>query len=376
MRLHPNSDIRSDTMRAPVLILCLSLIALPVAAIARQTPPAGEVKRLQAEFRDERARALRLRAEAADASREISGLERQLTELRAAVGQDDAVIAGQRARLRDLSAREAALVAQLSQARGRQGRLLSALQMMSRRPPPPLLIPADKAVDTVRAAILMRAMAPALQARAQGLADRQAEIVRVRRTSALNSEALFTTESARGDRRAEIEALTGRKTALRAVLRAEADSAERATRVLEARLRSLDAVVPPPGAETEPAAARLPAGRNGLTAPVEGAPSRRFGEGSSGWSWRALDRTEVRAPAAGRVAFAGPLSGWGQVVILDLGPGWRAVISGLDEVSVEAGNRVADGQTLGRTGADGEAAFELRLDERPIDPAPWLQGRD
>lgn len=358
-------------MRAPVLILCLSLIALPVAAIARQTPP-GEVGRLQAEFRDERARALRLRAEAAEAAREIARLESQLTELRAAVGQDDAVIAGQRARLRELSAREAALVAQLSRARGRQGRLLSALQMMSRRPPPPLLVPADKAVDTVRAAILMRAMAPELQARAQGLADRQAEVVRVRRLSALNSEQLFTTESARGDRRAEIEALTGRKAGLQAVLRAEAEGAERAARVLEARLRSLGATVPPPGTDADPTAARLPAGRSRLTAPVEGAPSRRFGEGSSGWSWRA-DSAEVRAPASGQVAFAGPLSGWGQVVILDLGPGWRAVISGLDEVSVEAGDRVADGQTLGRTGTDGEPAFELRRDERPIDPAPWLR---
>ncbi|TAJ56677.1 peptidoglycan DD-metalloendopeptidase family protein [Brevundimonas sp.] len=358
-------------MRPLVPILCLSLIALPVAAIARQTPPAGEVRRLQAEFRDERARALRLRQEAAGAAREIAGLERQLAELQAAVGQDDVVIAGQRARLRELSAREAALVARLSQARGRQGRLLSALQMMSRRPPPPLLVPADKAVDTVRAAILMRAMAPALQDRAQGLADRQAEIIRVRRLSALNSEQLFTTESARGDRRAGIEALTARKTALQAVLRAEAEAAERATAVLEARLRALGATVPPVGTETDPAAARLPAGRSRLTAPVEGVPSRRFGEGSSGWSWRA-DRAEVRAPATGRVAFAGPLSGWGQVVILDLGPGWRAVISGLDEISVETGARVVDGQTLGRTGEDGEAAFELRRDERPIDPAPWL----
>ncbi len=358
-------------MRAPVLILCLSLIALPVAAIARQTPT-GEVKRLQAEFRDERARALRLRQEAAEAAREIATLERQLSELRATVGQDDAVIAGQRARLRELSAREAALVARLSRARGRQGRLLSALQMMSRRPPPPLLIPADRAVDTVRAAILMRAMAPALQDQAQGLVDRQAEVARVRRLSALNSEQLFTTESARGDRRAELEALTARRTALQAVLRAEAAGAERATRVLEARLQSLGAPIPPVGAETEPAAARLPAGRSQLTAPVEGVPSRRFGQGSTGWSWRA-DGAEVRAPAAGRVAFAGPLSSWGQVVILDLGPGWRAVISGLDEVSVEAGSAVSDGQSLGRAGEDGETAFELRRDERPIDPAPWLR---
>ena len=149
-------------MRAPLLILCLSLIALPVAAIARQNPSAGDVSRLQAEFRDERARALRLRREAAEASREIAGLERQLTGLRAAVGQDDAVLAGQRARLRELGRQEAELVARLSRARGRQGRLLSALQMISRRPPPPLLVPADRAVDTVRAAILMRAMAPGL----------------------------------------------------------------------------------------------------------------------------------------------------------------------------------------------------------------------
>ncbi len=359
-------------MRAPVLILCLSLIALPVAAIARQDSSAGDVRRLQAEFRDERARALRLRAEAAAAAREIAGLERQLTGLRASVGQDDALIAAQRARLRELGRQEAELVARLSRARGRQGRLLSALQMMSRRPPPPLLVPADRAVDTVRAAILMRAMAPELQARAQGLADRQAEVIRVRRLSALNSEQLFTTESARGDRRGEIEALTGRKTALEAVLRAEAESAEQASRVLEARLRSLGAAVPPPGAEVEPAAARLPAGRSRLTAPVDGTPSRRFGEGSSGWSWSA-GGVEVRAPAAGRVAFAGPLSGWGQVVILDLGPGWRAVISGLDALSVEAGDRVTDSQTLGRTGIDGEPAFELRRDERPIDPGPWLQ---
>ena len=356
-------------MRPLFLIAVLTLTALPVAAAAPRT---GEVARLQAEFRDERARARSLRQEAGRAAAEIVTLERDLARLRAAVGEDDAVIAAQRVRLRELSAREAALVARLSQARGRQGRLLSALQMMSRRPPPPLLVPADKAVDTVRAAILMRAMAPALQARAQGLADRQAEVVRVRRLSALNSERLFTTESDRGDRRAGIEALAARKAALQAVLTAEAEAAERATRALEARLRTLGAAVPAADAEAEPVAARRPAGRSRLTPPVAGLPSRRFGPGSTGWRWR-VNATDVRAPAGGRVAFAGPLSGWGQVVILDLGPGWRAVVSGLDEVSVETGARVADGQTLGRTGASGEVAFELRRDERPIDPAPWLR---
>ncbi|WP_372706170.1 murein hydrolase activator EnvC [Brevundimonas sp.] len=355
-------------MRPLVPLLAIVLTALPVAAAS----PTGEVGRLQAEYRDEQARARSLRAEAAEATQEIAGLESDLAALRTAVTADDALIAGQRARLRDLDGREAALVARLSQARGRQARLLSALQMMSRKPPPPLLVPADKAVDTVRAAILMRAIAPELQARARGLADRQVELQRVRRLAALNSEALFTAESAQGDRRAGIEALTARKTALQAVLQAEARAAEQATRALEARLRSLGASVPGPDTETVATIARLPAGRSRLTSPVEGAPSVRFGRGSTGWRWRA-DRLEARAPAPGRVAWVGPLSGWGQVVILDLGPGWRGVIAGLDDTVVETGARVGEGQTLGRSGANGEIGFELRRDERPIDPGPWLR---
>ena len=89
---------------------------------------------------------------------------------------------------------------------------------------------------------------------------------------------------------------------------------------------------------------------------------------------RGGDRAPVAAPADAKVAYAGPLTGWGQVVvILDLGPGWRAVIAGLEQLDVQADTRVSDGQTLGRSGPDGDVYFELRRDERPIDPGPWLR---
>ncbi len=60
------------------------------------------------------------------------------------------------------------------------------------------------------------------------------------------------------------------------------------------------------------------------------------------------------------------------MVILDLGPGWRVVLAGMDRLDVEVGQRVAAGQTMGRTGDEAEAYFELRRGERPIDPAPWI----
>ena len=354
-------------MRPLLPILILALAAGP--AVGRQSG-GSEVRRLEAEYRDEAVRAGRLRAEAAAAGREIAGLEARLAALRAETDDGDARMQAQRARLNELTRREAAIVAELTQERGRQGRMLSALQMMSRRPPPPLLIPAEEAVDTVRAAILLKAMAPQIETRVRTLRARQDELVRIRRLAVLSSEALLTAESAQGDRLAEIESLGARRTALAAVLKAEATEAERAARVLEARIRALGGDTAVPDAPAE-AAQSLPAGRTRLTRPLAGEPAQRFGGGSSGWRWRA-DRRMAGAPAAGRVAYAGPLAGWGQVVILDLGPGWRAVVAGLDDLTVAAGSRVEEGQALGRSGSDGEVYFELRRDERPIDPAPWL----
>jgi len=363
--------------RLTLIVVLAGLAAVPaVAALsqARNEQNRDELTGLQAEYRDETIRARRLRADAADAAAEIANLNRQLAALRRAQGADDSRMASQRERLNQLGRREAVLVAALSRERARQGRLLSALQMMSRDPPPPLLIPADKAIDTVRASILLRAMAPELERRAQVLVADQSEVGRIRRLAVLSSEQLLTTESAQDERRSEIEALSTRKIALNAVLRADAQRSEQAARVLEARIRSLGGTVTAPSLGDEDrasASSRLPGGRQHLSSPVPGPPDVDY-SGSGGLRWKA-DGKVVVAPAGATVDYAGPLSGWGEVVILNLGPGWRAVVAGLDSLSVEAGGQVGEGQALGRSGEGGEVYFELRRDERAVDPTPWLQ---
>lgn len=350
-----------------ILVGCLALAAGP--AVGRHAAvQSDELGSLQAEYRDELARSRRLRADAQEAAAELAELNRRLGGLEKARDDDDAQIIAQRNRLDQLSRRDAELAIRLSRTQGGQTRLLSALQMMSRRPPPPLLVPAERATDTVRAAILIKAMTPELQRRARAVVAEQEEVARVRRLAVLASERLLTVESAQTDRRAEIEQLSRRKAALTAVLRADAERSERAARTLEARIRALGGR-PAVLTETEQAAVvtRLPGGRSKLTAPLPG-PSTRS---ANGVAWTGGARN-VSAPAEGVVDYAGPLSGWGEVVIIDLGPGWRAVVAGLDSVSVQAGARVADGQTLGRTNGEGEVYFELRRADRPTDPRPFL----
>src|SRR6185503_3550858 len=92
----------------------------------------------------------------------------------------------------ELSAEQARNMSQLS-------RLLSVLEELKRDPPPALLVSPRDAKDAVRAAILVRAMTPGLQARAMGYAHEAGEMMRQRRLAAVESEALFTNESERAE---------------------------------------------------------------------------------------------------------------------------------------------------------------------------------
>ncbi|MEE9281470.1 MAG: peptidoglycan DD-metalloendopeptidase family protein [Myxococcota bacterium] len=88
----------------------------------------------------------------------------------------------------------------------------------------------------------------------------------------------------------------------------------------------------------------------------------------------------VRAVAGGRVLFAGWFRGFGQLVILDHGAGSVSVSGYLDELEAAAGDRVEEGQTIGRVGETGSVSgpglyFEIRHESGPVDPTRWLKPR-
>jgi septal ring factor EnvC (AmiA/AmiB activator) len=81
----------------------------------------------------------------------------------------------------------------------------------------------------------------------------------------------------------------------------------------------------------------------------------------------------VVAPTAGVVEYAEPLKGWGLVVILRLGGGYRMVLAGLDATTAAAGQAVRQGQPVGRMAQGGELYLEIRRSGELADPARWLK---
>ena len=89
--------------------------------------------------------------------------------------------------------------------------------------------------------------------------------------------------------------------------------------------------------------------------------------------------TPVRAMAPGVVAFAGTMSGYGRVIILDHGQGVRTIYGHLSEVQVSRGQEITGRAVIGLSGSSGRATgphlhFEVVRRGRAEDPVPLLGG--
>ncbi|MBU2166262.1 MAG: peptidoglycan DD-metalloendopeptidase family protein [Alphaproteobacteria bacterium] len=349
-----------------MVVLLLGMVG-PVSGQSGARPDPEAVAGIQARYRDAVIRTRRIEADVAALDRRMSATVSRLE--RQPVADDDTVVR-QRRQLDAAGRLEARALEELALARGPLTRVLGALQTLTRHPPPPLVVPTQEAVDTVRAAVLMKALVVPLTQQVERADRRRAAVVAERRALALQSERLFVSESQTGDLQATLQSRLVSDRARRAALRAEAQRARREVEALEARLRAAGAPVPDVAVSQTPAL-RLPNGRDTLLAPVEGSPSTRFGKGSTGWQWQAAGQPVI-APLEAEVIHAGPLDGWGQVVILDAGPGWRVVLSGLAALDVATGDRVVTGQRLGAGHARLPVVLELRREELAVDPSPWL----
>jgi murein DD-endopeptidase MepM/ murein hydrolase activator NlpD len=84
-----------------------------------------------------------------------------------------------------------------------------------------------------------------------------------------------------------------------------------------------------------------------------------------------------RAAAAGTVIYAGWMSGFGNLVVIDHGNGLSTAYAHASSLAVSVGQSVAQGQTVSYVGATGHATgphlhFEVRVNGVAVDPLPYL----
>ncbi len=108
--------------------------------------------------------------------------------------------------------------------------------------------------------------------------------------------------------------------------------------------------------------------------------ARRSGSWHQGIDLSAPKGTPVRATAAGKVIVAERSGGYGRTVVIDHGNGYRTRFAHLYRIAVEQGERVKDGEILGKVGKSGNASgfhlhYEIVLGGTPMNPKPFMDGR-
>jgi murein DD-endopeptidase MepM/ murein hydrolase activator NlpD len=106
----------------------------------------------------------------------------------------------------------------------------------------------------------------------------------------------------------------------------------------------------------------------------------RWGRMHTGIDIGILQSLDVRAATGGTVMGTGWMTGYegyGNVVTLDVGGGYSLLYAHLSSSAVVPGQWLDTGDLIGQAGCTGSCTgthlhFELRLNDAPIDPAPFL----
>ncbi|WP_420139749.1 murein hydrolase activator EnvC family protein [Sphingomonas sp.] len=248
------------------------------------------------------------------------------------------------ARLRDLDRAVRAQEAQLAAQQAPLAALLATAQRLALRPPAMALAKPETIDEMVRTRALIAALAPEIR----------------RRTAALRRDIVKTAAL-----RAETEQM------LAALLDSRFRAAPAQNDAVIDRLKAL------PGPTSTDIQYPRPVGAYRLPAPgtvlVGMGEQSDVGVRARGLTLQTPPGATVSAPARGRVAYAGPFRGYGDIVILDHGHGWTTLLAGLELVTASGGDIVDAGRPVGHMARTmPRLTIELHHAGRPVDVAAMI----
>lgn len=302
-------------------------------------------------------------------------------------------LAALREALRQAHLREATLDLQFQAKRDSVAQLLGVLSQLETRPGPLLLLHPSGPLGTVRSAMMLADVTPALQAEAEKLRAELSELQDLRALQQSAGETLAAgLASAQAARTALSQAISDRTELPKRFI----EDPESLRKLIESAdtLQAFAAGLTPDDYQPQ----EFLDARGSLPLPVLGTLLRRPDEADAagvrrpGVTLATRPRALVTAPWPATLRYLGPLLDYGNVIVLEPGGGYLLILAGLDIVYGEVGEVLAAGAPLGLMGGGepGVADFlasaqegggaqgtetlymELRKGADPVDPTEWF----
>jgi septal ring factor EnvC (AmiA/AmiB activator) len=377
----------------------------------------AELARAQRESKRAELRATRLSREAESATQAADKAAREAAALAAEIQQAEADMTAARARYSLAQSARAKLSARLAVRQQPLVRLTSALQTTARRPLALSALQPGSLKDVVYVRAVLASAVPEIRKRTAGLRSELARGRELESQAARAITALRESEQQLQTRRQELAKLESSKRLASQRSRSNAIREEERALALAEDARDLDGLIDKidevsgvrrelaalPGPVLRPAGLAKPtlsAREGGSSAaepaaaptasaatrpprdfqlPVQGRTIAGFGAKrdsglrSKGLSLGPSAGAQIVAPATGRVAFAGPYRGYGQIVIIEHAGGWTSLVTGLSRIEVAVGDQLIGGSPLGRAATKNPlVTFEVRRGGTPVNPLQFI----
>jgi len=397
MDARPRRTPQRGWLAAAVGLLVLAGLAAPDgwAQTARKPTPAqkeAELKKVNARIENVRKtvnadieKRDKLSAQLRDAELGVQSARKQLEELRAQRIATEA-------RLEDLGREQAQRENELAAERGALAGELRTAYVNGREEQLKLLLNQQDPASFGRMLTYYGYFGRARAERIASIHDKLEHLALLREKIAAEGQRLEELESRQAQEVAALKGAQEKRTKAVAAIDSQIKTRGGEIKRLESQARSLEKLI----ADLRKALERGPVARQAPFEPLrgklpwpvqQGKVLARFGQPRAGGSlrWQGMligtDRgARVRAPFAGRVAYADWLPGMGLMIVLDHGGGYLSLYGHNEEVFKKVGDPVTAGDVIGAVGDTGghnqpALYFEVRRGREPVNPENWLQRR-
>jgi septal ring factor EnvC (AmiA/AmiB activator) len=338
--------------------------------------PVAQLKKVESTLDEKQNRATLLAEKEKEAAADLADLRQKLIAATEALQQKENEQSKLEDRLHDLEHDVSIRSAELAKTKSHLAVLTTALLRFGEEPSALMLMPAALTDDQIHRAILLRALLPRLEEQAEAAARDLKALDELRQKATEQRHLVVAARQNLEDQQLNLDQLIATRQGLMQKTEAEKAAIARQLVSLTSEARDLRELMAKLAPERKSLAG--PALPPSLTRPVAGTLLRGFGSKdadgveSQGLTFAGLPGGPVVAPASGRVVFAGPFRGYGQILILQHKGGYHSFLAGFGRIDAEMGQDVVAGEPLGILPTSEEKRpelyFEWRRNGEPVDP--------
>lgn len=391
----------------------LPAVVFFIAFGAAAEPTQDDLRRIEAELRQERQTQREAEQKSAEIADEIKTVQKQMVRSAKAVREKEDLLNDLKKKLDDLKEKETELTKKLDLTDQQMTELVTGLQTLALRPPEIVLLEPSSPLDHLRSKMLFNFALPRVKVQNEAFLNDLSKLSETKKEIENQAKRAKTTQTQLNERASQMDKLIRQKELLQAqydathqksrqrivALAGQAKDLKELLEKLEAEKRRQEAekarreaeekqrlaqqnIVQPQN--TPPRIVPFPKtsfkkAKGSLNYPVNGEIVENFndinsaGLHSKGIRIAAGGGSVVTNVFYGTVLFSGPFKSYGQLLIVDNGDDFLTLLTGLESINVSEGEEILAGEPVGRLNKNGQLYLEIRKNGQPVDPKPWFQ---